>query len=206
MLPWEPEWFSHGDLVPRACVAGCAQSCPARAGERMLPSGEGSRNRAQTMCVPRQPPSELREESRAPRKLNSRRGWSYTANTVLKHCQTLPWVQRALPHSGQQQSQRVLQLLSCVLSSLCDSWRQCWGESSSIEKDVWGLSEFQNFFQEQVHVYGFIYIHIHTYIYMYTYIYTPHLFLTYPLLNQNISVDWKQHIMDTMHYKKRGKV
>lgn len=56
-------------------------------------------------------------------------------------------------------------------------------------------------------VWFYLYTHTEIYINIFLYMYIPpHLFLTYPLLNHNISVDWKQGIMSNMQYKKQGKV
>lgn len=84
---WCPGCVGLGALSPALAVV------PAVAGERELPSAraewvrEQAQIREQTMCVLRQPPSEFREESRAPRKFPqfSRRTelhYKYSAKTV----------------------------------------------------------------------------------------------------------------------------
>lgn len=131
--------------MPRACGAGFPEPCPG-SDSRCLPwLGRGcspvpqwemqqEQSRAQPMCVLRQPPSELSEESTAPRTCREFSQsldllYKYSAKTVLKHCQNFALCAEALCLSpGSSRAEGCFWAVRQDLSSLCDSWRWCWGE------------------------------------------------------------------------------
>lgn len=103
------------------------------------------------MCVLRQPPSDFSEESRAGRKFSKlvqslELHHRYSAKTVLKLAMCFLGF---LPHSRcSSRAEGLLNYLTPLRrdsSSPYESRNECSGESSGIEKDVRGLSEFQNF-------------------------------------------------------------